>query len=142
MRDGGTRFALRMLERHVAQLTERLERVERELCDSRNGEEGEQHVSTREEAKALIEKFVTEYVALEARVEELEGRAEIAERALANSKERVVKLEAEHAKKDAAARRMLAALDNESGDLMGLSREFYEAEAELRKAFGPPKEDA
>jgi hypothetical protein len=40
-----------------------------------------------------------------------------------------------------AVRRMLAAFDSEGGDLMGLSKEFYEAEAELRKAFGPPKED-
>lgn len=33
MRDGEPRLVLRMLERRVAQLTERLERIERELSD-------------------------------------------------------------------------------------------------------------
>jgi len=213
-------------------------------------------VSARERAKALVEKIVAEYVALETRAEGLEGRAETAERALAESKEReqalrrkfaemadsgankalrarVVELEAElvEARRQLAAvhagvenvwrwqgdgadrpeslacpvvmtadtlrglaarveraertvrlttaalmgfdepmptarflhelrvvakamreraeraemyqsagQRMLAAFDRESGDLMGLSKEFYEAEAELRKVFGPPKE--
>lgn len=215
-------------------------------------------MSARERAKVLVEKIVAEYVALETRAEELEGRAENAERALAESKEReqalrrkfaemadsgankalrahAAELEAEliEARRQLAAvhagvekvwrwqgdgsdyleslacpvvmtadtlrdlmarveraeqtiklttaalmgfdepmptarflhelyvvakatreraerveicqsagRRMLGAFDRESGDLMGLSKDFYEAEAELRRVFGPPKEDA
>ena len=81
-------------------------------------------MSARERAKVLVEKIVAEYVALETRAEELEGRAENAERALAESKER-----------EQALRRKFAEMAD-SGANKALRAHAAELEAELIEAHG------